>query len=275
MAQSKRNILSVPQWLNCPFKDAKQYDAILGTPNNALIRPGTKNTIEAPEKAFKTTFLLRLCMGLSAGISVFPELPVVRSSMRVLYLHGELSAREIEERTCSAARGIPPEKLTNFFTGKDLGANLATLAGQNAIKALVNEFNPEILALDPWQSMMAGADENSSQDVSRATKFLDSLLETGLCLFMPMHLGKDRSKGARGSSYIAGWRDTLFSLIPKRHDGKIIHVKVVTQPRWAEAPDPFLLKFSAGTVESEPMPIKAAVGKDKLGMPGDSYIEED
>src|SRR5271169_3324521 len=145
----KRKIMAVPEWLKQPFKEMKQYDAILGSYSNPVIRPGTKNTIEAPEKAFKTTFLLRLCMGLAAGISVFPEIPIVRTAgMKVLYLHGELSMREIEERTVAAARDIPPEKLVNFYTGKDLGVHL--LKGQTQLKELLNHYQPDILALDPY-----------------------------------------------------------------------------------------------------------------------------
>ena len=39
---------------------------------------GTKNLIEAPEKTFKTTMLLRLTIGMACGHTVYPSLPVAR-----------------------------------------------------------------------------------------------------------------------------------------------------------------------------------------------------
>jgi hypothetical protein len=52
-----------------------------------------------------------------------------------------------------------------------------------------------------------GYEENSYKDMSQATKFCNELIETyGVTLWIPIYLGKDRSRGARGHSVIAGWR---------------------------------------------------------------------
>ena len=99
-----------------------------------------------------------------------------------------------------------------------------------------------MLVIDPWQSFISGYDENSFEHTSQATNFLDQLSveQGGLTIFMPVHTGKDQSKGARGHSSLAGWRDTLIRLIPVAKDDKSIKVQI--RPRWGQ-PLALNLKF--------------------------------
>ncbi len=234
-------ILSAEDWLNADFS-AAESEVIVGTAANALVRPGTKNFIQAPEKAFKTTFLMRLALGISTGETVFSSLSV-KHPRRVLYFHGELAPVELKERLQEAAVGLQ-RPLENFFQGRSLRASLVTPQGHAAIRELVEEYKPEILIIDPWQSFIAGADENSFKEVSPATAFMDRLIvESELTIFLAIQLGKDPSRGARGSSVLAGWRDTLFSL--KRTGTKLT---VTVDPRWAKAPDDLKLTFREGTL---------------------------
>lgn len=269
MAEAKRKICTAAEWAGQPFKDAK-YEALIGSAENPIIRPGTKNFVEAPEKCFKTTLLMRLMVSLASGTTLFPSLPVVRGPMRVLYLHGELSMREIEDRFLAAIgqktvnektqRAVPIEKLDGFFMGKHLSAHLirnrsasktCTADGQSVIEGLVKEYKPEILVLDPWQSFISGYDDNVFKDVSQALSFLDRLIETyTLTFFMAVHAGKDSSKGARGSSALGGWRDTNF-LLKKRGSEDDKQIVAHIEPRWAEPPNPFKLRFENGTVYAE------------------------
>jgi hypothetical protein len=248
-------ILSAKEWINTDFS-ATEQQVIVGTPATPIIRPGTKNFIEAPEKAFKTTAVMRLAMGIATGQTLFPELPTSRA-VKVLYLHGELSPPEIKERTISAAQGLDVRK--NFFQGRDLNANLVTKEGQEAIRDLVAQYKPDVLVLDPWQSFIAGFDENSFKDMSKATKFLDTLIEEfGVTLLIPIHQGKDHSRGARGHSTLAGWRDTRIRLSRTQSD---LAVRVDVEPRWAAPPKPFWLKFKNGTVWPGSPPWTAQAGK--------------
>ncbi|HWW15168.1 MAG TPA: AAA family ATPase [Candidatus Dormibacteraeota bacterium] len=245
---NRTTILSAEEWINADFSGTEQQ-VIVGTPENPLIRPGTKNFIEAPEKAFKTTMVMRLGMGMAAGQTLFPALPITRP-VKVLYLHGELSPAEIKERTVSAVQGLTVPK--TFLQGRDSNAHLITKEGQKVIRDLVALYRPDVLVLDPWQSFIAGSDENSFKDMSAATKFLDTLIEEfGVTLLIPIHQGKDHSKGARGHSTLAGWRDTRIRLVPIQNN---LSVRVTVEPRWATPPDPFELKFKNGTV----WPDKAA-----------------
>jgi len=234
-------ILSAERWLKADFSIAES-EIIVGTPNNPLIRPLTKNLVQAPEKAFKTTFLMRLALGISTGQTVFSSLPV-KSSRRVLYLHGELALAELKERIKEAADGLK-RPLNNFFQGRSLSASLVTPQGQVAIRQLVDDYKPEVLVIDPWQSFIAGAEENSFKEVSPATAFMDNLIvECGVTILLAIHEGKDHSRGARGHSILAGWRDTLLAL---KRTGTTLTVRV--EPRWAKPPDDLKLTFRDGTL---------------------------
>jgi hypothetical protein len=230
------------EWLNLEL-NADEKDVVIGTSGNAIVRPKTKNLIEASEKCFKTTFLLRLLAGLSCGETVYPQLPVVHAR-RVLYLHGELSNAEIQERTISAAKSLVAPASANFWQGRVMDVHLIEEPGRDRLREMVQTYRPDDLALDPWQSFIMGHEENSYKDMSEATKFCSELIEDyGVTLWIPIHLGKDRSKGARGHSVIAGWRDTRIQL--KREKGLL---SVGVEPRWATPTEAFKLRFRNGTL---------------------------
>jgi hypothetical protein len=234
-------ILSAEEWLKADFSVAES-EVIVGNADNPLIRPLTKNLVQAPEKAFKTTFLMRLALGISTAETVFSSLPV-KNPRRVLYLHGELALAELKERVREAAVDLK-RPLDNFFQGRSLSASLVTSQGQAAICQLVEEYKPEVLVIDPWQSFIAGADENSFKEISPATAFMDKLIaECGVTILLAIHEGKDHSRGARGHSTLAGWRDTLFAL---KRSGTTLTVKV--EPRWANPPGDLKLTFQDGTL---------------------------
>ncbi len=233
------NVLTAEQWLEL---ETDISEPVLGSPEHCIVRPFTKNIIEAPEKAFKTTFTLRFTLGLSCGKTLFSQLPVFRSR-RVLYIHGELSPPEIKERTQAAVVGLP-RPLDNFFQGRDLRIHLGNKTGQNPLIAFVMTYKPEVVVLDPWQSFITGCDENSFEHISRVEHFLDTFIEDyKITLFIVTHTGKDRWRGTRGHSSLAGWRDTLFKL--NRAKGQDL-VEVTVDPRWASPVKPFNLKFQEG-----------------------------
>ena len=94
--------------------------------------------------------------------------------------------------------------------------------------------------------------------MSQATEFLDKLLVemNGMTLFIVEHLGKDHSRGMRGHSSMAGWRDTLIRL--KRKQGADAKIEVNVRPRWA-SPLTFGAKFHNNTlVEGEAFSAQSA-----------------
>ena len=243
-ALNRTHILTAEEWLSLELLAAEK-DVLIGSREGPLVRPQTKNLIEAAEKSFKTTFLLRLMIGLSRGETVYPAMPVARQR-RVLYLHGELSDAEIQERTQAAVSELQGP-FNELIQGKALQVHLIESSGQYALRKLIEEHKPDDLVLDPWQSFISGFDENSFKDTSRATNFCDKLIEAyGLTLWIPIHLGKNRRNGARGHSCVSGWRDTLITLT---RSGSTAVVSI--EPRWAKSPPRFQLRFENGTLRAD------------------------
>jgi hypothetical protein len=235
-------IRSAEDWLAMQFTNS-ETERLMGTADNPIVRPQTKNLIEAPDKSFKTTFTMRTALSLATGFTVFRSLPV-NGTHRTLYLHGEIAPAELQERLRQAVRDIP-RPVQEFFQGRSISASLVSDEGKNEIRRIVAEYTPKVLVLDPWQSFIAGADENNFKEISRATSFLDDLsTEFNLTLFIPVHMGKNVKRGARGTSLLAGWRDTKFQL--KR--GEANNLTVTIDPRWAKPPERLELTFKLGTL---------------------------
>jgi hypothetical protein len=236
-------IHSAEKWLALDL-GTDESQIVVGTPDQPIIRAGTKNIIEAPEKSFKTTFMLRWALGISSGQTIFTPLPTSKK-FKVLYLHGELAPLEIQERTRSASAGLP-RPLDGLYEGRDITMHFRQKEGKEAIIAALNEVKPDVVVFDPWQGFISGMDENSFRDISEATHFVDELIQRfNVTVFLVTHLGKDRNRGTRGHSSLAGWRDTLIKL---ERDKRSNTVKVTVEPRWAAPPDPFHLKFDNGTL---------------------------
>jgi len=235
------SVLTAEEWLNLPT-EVDEEKIVIGSRTQAIVRTQTKNLIEGAEKSFKTSFLLRLMLGLSCKTTVYSRLPVLRAR-KVLYVHGELSFPEIKERMLPAVAGLS-RPLDNFFQTRDFQVHLINPEGQARLRELVGEIRPDDLVLDPWQSFITGYDENEYRDVTRACRFIDGLIERyALTLYIPTHTGKDPRRGTRGHSSLAGWRDTLFKLERKKEQ-----VSVRVEPRWAASLDPFTLTFDEGTL---------------------------
>lgn len=77
---------------------------------------------------------------------------------------------------------------------------------------------PVLIWIDTLARALMGGDENSAQDVGAFNSAVAALIEsTGACVAIVHHSGKDRSKGARGSSALLGAIDTEIEI----HDHQI------------------------------------------------------
>jgi len=236
--EPEKLIRTLQEWLDMN-PSALEQEAVIGSPDNPIVRPRTKNFIEGPEKSFKTTFALRLAAGISCGTTVFPLMPVPRAHS-VLYLHGELSDLDIRDRSIAASTDLKGP-FDNLQQGRVLRAHLIDKQGQKELLDLIRTYRTENVVLDPWQSFISGYDENSFQQMSQATAFCDRLIEEfGITLWIVIHLGKDPSRGARGHSTLAGWRDTRIQL---KREKRSLLISVDVEPRSAAPLEIFNLEF--------------------------------
>ena len=89
--------------------------------------------------------------------------------------------------------------------------NLREKAGRAELGAtlLAIPNKPVLIVIDTFARALRGGDENSAQDVGAFNAAVAALIEnTGACVMIVHHSGKDKSKGARGSSALLGAIDT-------------------------------------------------------------------
>lgn len=96
-----------------------------------------------------------------------------------------------------------------FIAGASM--NLRERAGREELGSLMAELpdKPVLVVVDTFARALCGGDENSAQDVGAFNAAIAALIEsTGACVTIVHHSGKDKSKGARGSSALLGALDT-------------------------------------------------------------------
>jgi len=89
--------------------------------------------------------------------------------------------------------------------------NLREQAGRKELGAVIAQLpaKPVLIIVDTFARALMGGDENSAQDVGAFNSAVAALIEsTGACVMIIHHSGKDKSKGARGSSALLGAIDT-------------------------------------------------------------------
>jgi hypothetical protein len=89
--------------------------------------------------------------------------------------------------------------------------NLREKGGREALGHVLSALpaKPVLVVIDTFARALMGGDENSAQDVGSFNAAVAALIEsTGACVLIVHHSGKDKSKGARGSSALLGAIDT-------------------------------------------------------------------
>ena len=96
-----------------------------------------------------------------------------------------------------------------YFTVADF--NLREPDGRRALGAVLDGLpaKPALIVIDTLAHALCGGDENSAQDVSMFNRAIQSLIEaTGATVMIIHHSGKDKTRGARGSSALQGAIDS-------------------------------------------------------------------
>ena len=89
--------------------------------------------------------------------------------------------------------------------------NLRAPAGRAELGEIISALpaKPVLIFIDTFARALSGGDENSAQDVGAFNSAIAALIEsTAACVVLIHHSGKDKSKGARGSSALLGALDT-------------------------------------------------------------------
>lgn len=150
----------------------------------------------------------------------------------------------VSEQQCAGVMWLPePVDLTDRTKAEEL----AVLADQLGVGMVV---------IDTLARCMPGADENSTADMGLVVAHLDLIRGTNRLVLVVHHVGKDRTKGMRGSTALLGAADTTIELIGRRGDKEML-IRVDKQ-KDASPPDP--IRFRLLSVASSVVPVRHDVG---------------
>lgn len=92
-----------------------------------------------------------------------------------------------------------------------------------AVTTSLQSFQPDLIVLDTFARLVAGADENSAKDVGAAIKAIDEFRSgTKATVLLIHHTGKN-SKAERGSSALRGAADVMIECA--RIDGDLVQLR--------------------------------------------------
>lgn len=192
------------------------------------------NTLELPPKAYlvdpiipcrglieiyakpgvgKTTFTLNLGIAAALGKSFLKW--NVPKSQKVLYIDGEMSPQDMQERAQAAAQffGVDVSEIENFrIINRDVNngtlPDIGELQGQNEYDAATKDA--DLIILDNLSTLRFSGKENEADSWSIIQKWLLNMRGQGKTVIILHHAGKDGS--SRGTSRRQDALDTVIKL---------------------------------------------------------------
>jgi hypothetical protein len=197
-AQNTRQAVSLSEFANGEAKGAGYVVKGL------LQRSSYAEVFGAPGEG-KTFIALDLAYHVAAGL---PWMDRKIHPGPVLYLAYE-GIGGMKKRAKALRQKYGLKDVPLYFAGASF--NLREKTGRAELGGLIAGLpaKPVLIVIDTLARALMGGDENSAQDVGAFNSAVAALIEsTGACVCIIHHSGKDKSKGARGSSALLGAIDT-------------------------------------------------------------------
>lgn len=227
-----------------------------------LLTEGGASVVYGPSNTGKSFWVLDLAAAVATGSDFRDELEVDAGAVVYLALEGSHGASNRIAALKQA--GKLPEAAPFFLCFAPVSLLEAGHAGRMA--ETVREAGRQsampcrLVIIDTLARGMAGGDENSGQDMTRAVQAVDLIREaTGAHVLIVHHCGKDEARGARGHSSLRAAVDTEIEV--SRPEGQSITTVRVTKQRDMPPCEP--LPFSLETV---------VLGTDRRGNPITSCV---
>ncbi|MBF0482644.1 MAG: AAA family ATPase [Desulfovibrionaceae bacterium] len=167
----------------------------------------------APRGMGKTYAALSIAYAVASGQSVMRW--TAPSARRVLYLDGEMSANEMQERLASIIAGYdldPPDpsylKIITPGLNRDFMPNLATSEGQAALAGYLEGV--DLVVVDNLATLARHGRENEAESWLPVQGWILELRRRGLSVLMIHHAGKGGNQ--RGTSSREDVLDTVIAL---------------------------------------------------------------
>jgi|HubBroStandDraft_1064217.scaffolds.fasta_scaffold21515_2 hypothetical protein len=191
-----------------------------------LLLTQTLSMIYAARGIGKTMLALDLAVNVARGHTKFLEWPV-EDGCRVLYVDGEMSASELQERLRKFCGGATPQRLDilsseSFYGAEDASMNLANIVHQERFMLMLDGLkaegrDPGLIILDNKSALTGGTEENSNSEQENWLLFLRQLRHKSYAVIFVHHAGK--SGDQRGASRNEDFLDLVIKLeLPKAGD---------------------------------------------------------
>jgi hypothetical protein len=180
----------------------------------------------------KTWVALYMCVALANGMGVFGW--KCNRSHRVLFVDGELPPWTLQERieAVIADLGASPKRtremlhvLSAYGSGTSAPINLADPQQTDALVEKFSQF--DIVCWDNLSALTYGVDPNDAQSWESVNAVSMRCRGNGTSIVRIQHLGKDKSKGGRGSSRQEDPLDV--SLVLERQQQDTFHANEVVR----------------------------------------------
>lgn len=204
-----------------------------------LISPGELSVFWGPPKSGKSFFVSHITYAIAQGRSVFGRRV---KAAKVLYVSAEGEsgvkgrARALEDRYKTTPDFLVIAQPINLL---DPGADIESLI------SIINKHLAAVVILDTLARVLAGGDENASQDMGTVIRHIDRIRhETGAHVIVVHHGTKSGSNGPRGHGSLLGAADLVVE-ITKSDSG----LRVATVTHAKDDPDGAGMAFQLDIVE--------------------------
>lgn len=185
-----------------------------------LLCEGRAHGCHAPSGIGKSLLWQDVAAGLASGRSVLGF--AAQDPVRVLYLDHENTPKgDIKPRLLDMGYG--PEDLENLiYLSFPSIESLNTKSGGMSLVELLDYFEPRLVFLDTFSRFVEG-DENSSRVAQEFYDFSGRELKRRNIAYLRIdHVGKDASRGARGSSAKVDDLDLIWTMSKSKEEGVFI-----------------------------------------------------
>lgn len=257
-----------------------------------LIRAGTVNMIAGQREAGKSMLAMSLALACATNTPTLGGLLHAPRAVKTLYLDGENGAQEMLERFRYLMGHLPknmaPIDFLHLLVPETCPAqevpDIATVEGQAYVTDLIQTHKFELVFLDNLSCLAGWIDENSANDFAPVQSFLLRLKAKGIATVLLSHVGKDKSRGPRGSSKRTDALSTLIEIAKPEGDsaGDGLRFELrVTKSRHRIPPEvrqPLLVELHESGWKTQPLAATASaediLALSKAGLSGRDIARE-
>lgn len=184
-----------------------------------LIRAGSVSMIAGQREAGKSMLAMGMALACATGTTTLGGLLHAPRRVKTLYIDAENGATESAERFNYLLGHLPrnaaaadllvlsPERCLD-----NIPPDIGVQEGQKYLWDVIEAHGIELVFADNLSTLCGSGDENSAESFEPVQKFLLWLKARGVATVLLSHVGKDKSRGPRGSSKRTDALSTLIEI---------------------------------------------------------------